>query len=375
MQYAGAPQGYGNYPPPGYDGSFQQQGYPSGGDPYQMQQYPQEQYPQDEDAYAAEQAYYQQQMMEANIAEQEKIQRKIDKLEAKQAAKRKRDKEKAKEHEKGTERKLARDHEDHQSCANLLCMWGMINALMWAAPLIGDNWYTKVMHGLGVHKLQITTGLFNMVTTVECIQGYAKDDRICTALEPYAGPFSIEQMQELMCKEVKEGCELMNTMFYVAHVPLCMLPAAAALETLSVLLLYVHWHGIASRMINSAANNCACLAPCVGGMGFIIWMGFSPNMQVLPRMWCAAQGHGSFANSALGGLKDVAFTIPFGWCSCMVLFVWIGSACRAFACFASLGEHKVFREELQKKIDQELKEEAKELVSKEVEEARYGATV
>lgn len=336
-----------------------------------------QQYPQGQDPYAAEQAYYQQQMMAANEAEQKRIQHKIDKLESKQAEKKKRDREKAKEHNDNTDRKLARDHEDNQSCANLLVMWAMLNAALWAVPLMGDDWYLKVMFGDGVEKLEIRTGLFNMNTQVTCrasrITSMASDS-ICQSIEPYAGPFAIEQMQDLMCKEVQEACYLMDRMFYVAHVPLCTLPAAAALEVLSALLLYTFWHGVASMTVKRLANNLACMTPIVGGIGFMIWIGFSPNMQVLPRMWAAAQGHQPFTDSGIFGLKDVPWTIPFGWCSCMVFFVWIASTIRAFCQFSMLGEHKAVLEEFERRIDEEARAEAKELVEKGLEKEGYGST-
>lgn len=230
----------------------------------------------------------------------------------------------------------ARNQEDAASCANLLCGWGILNGLLWAVPLLGDSWWTKMWHGLGIDKMTLSVGLLNLVVNVECKSNTLGDNTLCYAMKPYSdhnnGQWAVAELQEQMCKEVKEACAIMDRMYYAAFSPICLFPAAAAFEVLALLLLYFYWHGKPTALVRSLANKCAAMAPLIGAVGFTGWMILSPYMTELPRMWAAAHNHKDFANSAAFGLKET-FVLPAGWCTLVAFF---NLACSSIRCFVQM---------------------------------------
>merc|ERR1719313_644949 len=105
-------------------------------------------------------------------------------LEEKQAAKDARKKEKEIQHIAHAMKSGNRNQEDNASCATMLCFWGIFNGLLWAIPLLGDDWWNKVWQGTSVNKLTMKLGLFNMWVGVECT-GNNWEDRLCHAMRKY----------------------------------------------------------------------------------------------------------------------------------------------------------------------------------------------
>merc|ERR1719456_1870067 len=257
-------------------------------------------------------------------------------LEDKKKAREEKDKKKEVDHLTHMMRSGAREHEDNASCANLLCGWGILNGLLWAVPLLGDNWWNKIWHGMSIDKLTVGVGLFNMEVHLQCSENMVGENSLCYAIKKYAdhdnGHWAILEIQEEMCKRYQPSCGTMNRLYQAGFAPLVLLPAAAAFEVLAILLLYFYWHGKPTALIRGLANKCASLAPFIGVMGFTGWMICSPYLQELPRYWAAEAGHMEFANSSLFGLQE-SFTLPMGWCCLMVFFNMISSAIRFFIQF------------------------------------------
>jgi len=257
-------------------------------------------------------------------------------LEDKKKAKEEKDKKKEVDHLTHMMRSGAREHEDNASCANLLCGWGILNGLLWAVPLLGDSWWNKIWHGMSVDKLAVTVGLFNMEVHLDCKENIVGENSLCYAMEKYAkhngGHWAILEIQEEMCKHVKDSCSVIERIYTAGFSPLCLLPAAAAFEVLAILLLYFYWHGKPTALVRSLTNKCAVLAPLCGVMGFTGWMIISPYLQELPRFWAAEGGQKDFANGAVFGMKE-SFTLPMGWCCMMVFFNMISSSIRFFCQF------------------------------------------
>lgn len=227
----------------------------------------------------------------------------------------------------------ARNQEDAASCANLLAGWGILNGLLWAVPLLGDSWWTKMWHGLGIDKMSLTVGLFNLVINVDCKSNTLGENSLCYAMKPYSdhnnGAWAVLELRDQMCREVKEACDVMDRMYYAAFSPLCLFPAAAGFEVLALLLLYFYWHGKPTPLVRSLANKCGAMAPIIGALGFVGWMILSPYMTELPRYWAAAHNHKDFANSAAFGLKET-FVVPAGWCVLVAFFNMVSSSIRCF---------------------------------------------
>merc|ERR1719456_1869428 len=257
-------------------------------------------------------------------------------LEEKKKAKEEKDKKKEVEHLTHMMRSGQRNQEDSASCANLLCGWGILNGLLWAVPLLGDNWWNKIWHGMSIDKLTVGVGLFNMEVHLQCSENMVGETSLCYAMKKYAdhdnGHWAILEIQEEMCGRYKGSCATMSRLYQAGFAPLVLLPAAAAFEVLAILLLYFYWHGKPTALIRGLANKCASLAPFIGVMGFTGWMICSPYLQELPRYWAAEAGHMEFANSSLFGLQE-SFTLPMGWCCLMVFFNMISSAIRFFIQF------------------------------------------
>jgi len=255
-------------------------------------------------------------------------------LEEKQAAKEEARKKKEIEHLAHTMRSGGRNQGDNESCANLLCFWGILNGLLWAVPLLGDNWWNKVWHGTSVNKLTMCLGLFNMYINVECTDSY--DERLCHSMQEYSdhdgGHWAIKELRDKMCEGVPDKCHIMERLVQAAYGPLVMLPAAAAFEVLAILLLYFYWHGKPSGLVRTLSSKCAALAPFAGILGFISWLLWSPYMHELPRIWAEEGGNMEFANSSVFGMKET-FTLPMGWCSMMAFLAMISSMLRFFVQF------------------------------------------
>jgi len=223
---------------------------------------------------------------------------------------------------------------DNETCASILCCWGFMNVLLWMAPLLGASWWTKVWHGLGIEKLTVMVGLFTMQVAIECRD--TVDNSLCEAIKPYAkhdnGQWVIKDLQKHMCSEAKESCSAMQGMYYAGWSPEFLLPAAAILEVLAVLLLYFYWHGKPSSTLRNLSNKCSVMAPIVGLAGVSGWMMMSPFLSELPRLWAAGAGQKGLANGALFGLKE-SISLPMGWCAMLVLFNIVSSCVRFFIQF------------------------------------------
>merc|ERR1719326_1111862 len=235
------------------------------------------------------------------------------KLEEKKKAREEKEKQKDIDHLAHMMRKGGRNQEDNSSCANLLCAWGILNGLMWAVPLLGDSWWNKIWHGNAVDKLTVSVGLFNMEVHVECKDKIV--NTLCYSTQAYAnhndGHWAVLELKEHMCKKVPASCPTMGRLYNAGFPPLVGLPCAAAFEVLAILLLYFYWHGKPSGLVRKLANQCACLAPMAGVVGFTGWMLMSPYLQALPRYWAAEAGDEKFANSSIFGMKET-FTLPAG---------------------------------------------------------------
>lgn len=216
----------------------------------------------------------------------------------------------------------------------MLCGWGILNGLFWAVPLLGDNWWNKIWHGMGVNKLTIVLGLFNMEMSLDCTDSV--NTSLCSAVKKYAdkdsGHWAILELSEAMCKNVPDSCPTMTRLYQAGWAPLCLLPMAAALEVLAILMLYFYWHGKPTALCRNLANKLGVMAPIVGLAGFAGWMAWSPYMQELPRWWAAENGNKEFANNSVFGLKE-SFTLPTGWCVLMLFFGIISSGIRFFCQF------------------------------------------
>jgi len=255
-------------------------------------------------------------------------------LEAKKKEKEDKRKEKEIQHMTHQMRTGSRNQTDNEGCAMILCMWGILNGLLWAVALLGDSWWTKVWHGMSVDKLTITVGLFNMNVQLQCQDRV--DVKLCMAMQKYAehdgGNWAIKEIGEEMCKGYAKSCPTMDRMYNAGFIPLFILPAAAALEVICVLLLYFYWKGKPTSLVRNLASKSGMAAPFIGGIGFVGWFIYSPYMQELPRFWAGEGGDKEFANSSLFGMKE-AFTLPMGWCTGTLLLVWMSSAIRFFVQF------------------------------------------
>jgi hypothetical protein len=312
-QYTGAPQlgyagAYAGGPAPGYDpsmGAYAGGHAPAGYDPAQMG-------------------------AGAEMAE----------LEDKEKANHEKHNEKQAQHLAKMMKNQQNNQSDNQSCASILCCWGFMNVLLWIAPLLGASWWTKVWHGLGIEKLTVVVGLFTMQVGIECRD--TVDNSLCEAMKPYAkhdnGQWVIQDLQKHMCKEVKESCSAMQGMYYAGWSPEFLLPAAAILEVLGVLLLYFYWHGgKPTKTLRNISNKFSVMAPVVAVAGVSGWMAMSPYLHELPRFWAAGAGKKGFANSAAFGLKE-SISLPMGWCAMLVLFNVV-SSCVRFAIQFTLPKH------------------------------------
>jgi len=222
-----------------------------------------------------------------------------------------------------------RNQDDNASCATTVCFWGIFNGLLWAVPLLGDNWWNKVWHGLGVRKLTMSLGLFNVATAVDC-DGYAETNaQLCTAWTKYSHPMAITEMRDDMCKAVPGKCPVMQSVVQAGYIPLYGLPAAAACEVLSILLLYFYWHGKPSGLARNLGVRVASFAPVVGMLSVFSWLLWCPYMHELPRIWAEEGGNKDFANSSFFGMKE-SFTMPMGWCFIMVFIGVMSSTARFF---------------------------------------------
>jgi len=256
-------------------------------------------------------------------------------VQAKQKAREEKEKKKEVEHLTHMVRAGNRKNEDSKACATTLVFWGILNALLWAAPLLGDSWWHKTWEGLSVNKLTVGVGLFNMEVDLECSSTSAND--LCKSAKKYAdhnnGHWTIMDMDKEMCKNNKAACPMMNRLHQAGWFPLFFLPFSAALEMLGPFLLYLYWNGMPTALIRSSAINCSALAPLCGTVAFTGWLLWSPYLQELPRMWAAeSTGNKDAANSAIFGLKE-AFMFPMGWCSALLLVTMISSGLRFFCQF------------------------------------------
>lgn len=226
-----------------------------------------------------------------------------------------------------------RSQEDNQGCANLLCVWGILNGMMWGCPLLGDVWWQKIWHGLSIDKMTIVLGLFNMKVTVVCKDTFSGNQDLCNAMKPFSdhegGQWPIKDLSAYMCKKDKATCDMMEKMELAGNAPLVALPSAAAFEVLAVLLLYFYWNGSPSATAKNLAAKCGVMAWFSGLIGFAAWLVMCPYMQNLPRMWAKIGGQEEFANSSLFGLKET-FTMPIGWSCGIMLVALVSSFIRFF---------------------------------------------
>lgn len=233
-------------------------------------------------------------------------------------------------------RTQGRDSADSKTCANILCMWGILNGLLWTVPLLGDQWWNKIWHGLSIDKLTITLGLFNMHVAVDCKDTFSGDLRLCKSMQQWAdhedGNWAMAELAEKMCKMDKGSCDIIDKMALSGWIPLCGLPMAAAFEVLAVLLLFFYWSGKPTGLVRKLANQCGVMAPVIGNLSFMGWMIVCPYLTEVPRRWAAIGGDGQFANSSLFGLKETS-TLPTGWCSMVLIFVAVSSMIRFFIQF------------------------------------------
>merc|ERR1719387_2241454 len=72
----------------------------------------------------------------------------LQQMEQKKREKDEKHKKKEMDHQAKMMRSGQRQQEDNKSCATLLIMWGILNGMLWAAPLLGDRWWYKVWHGM-----------------------------------------------------------------------------------------------------------------------------------------------------------------------------------------------------------------------------------
>jgi len=227
-----------------------------------------------------------------------------------------------------------RDQADNKSCANMLVAWGILCALLWAVPLLGDGWWNRLWHASGVDKLEVSLGLFNMEIHLECKENFSGDMSLCYAMKKYAdhnqGRWSILEIEEEMCKSYKPSCSVMERLYSAGIAPLVLLPVAAAFETLGVLLLYFYWNGKPTSLIRSLANKCSVMAPFSGMMGFTAWTVIAPYLIELPRLWAAEAGHEVLANGAVMGFKEPVPGLGAGPCSMLLFFNVVLSSIRFF---------------------------------------------
>jgi hypothetical protein len=282
------------------------------------------------------------------VAPQSQAEAELAKLEAKKKAKDEKHRQKEIEQLTKMMRTGQRDSGDRKTCAQIICFWGIFNALLWTAPLLGDSWWHKCWQGMGIEKLTIDMGLFNMHTAVVCkgssIGATSAADGMCNAMLPYTerpgsgekGAWAITELQDKICKEIPDGCPIMQKMYYSGFAPLIGFPAAAAFEVLSVFLLYFYWHLTPRGMIRTMAVGVGALSPLAGFFGLTGWMIISPMIQELPRLWAQQKGM-SIVNSAAFGLNET-FVIPMGWCFMLALVVGISSTTRMVVS-RTLGPH------------------------------------
>jgi len=276
-----------------------------------------------------------QMMMQPGFGPQAQADAELAAVEAKQKAREEKEKKKEVEHLTHMMRSGNRTNEDSKACASTLVIWGILNALLWAAPLLGDSWWHKTWQGLSVNKLEIGVGLFTMEVAVECTGTAAND--LCKSAKKYAdhenGHWTMMEIDKEMCDNVKAACPMMDRLYEAGWFPLCLLPVSAAMETLGILLLYLYWHGMPTALIRSMASKCAVLAPVCGTVAFSGWLLWSPYLQELPRLWAAeSSGNKDAANGALFGLKET-FMFPMGWCSALVFVSMLSSGVRFFCQF------------------------------------------
>jgi len=257
-------------------------------------------------------------------------------LEQQKQARDEKEKQKDVDHLTHMMRSNQRDQEDNRGCANMLVFWGILNALLWALPLLGDSWWNKIWHGMSVDKLTVQVGLFNMEVHVECKDNLVGEMALCYAMKKYGdhngGHWAVLEIQEQMCKDYKPSCSVMERLYTAGFAPLGLLPAAAAFEVLGVLLLYFYWNGKPTSLVRGLANKCSVMAPISGMMGFACWMMISPYLIELPRFWAAEAGHKEFANGAVLGFKE-SFSLQAGWCCLLLFFNVILSSIRFFCQF------------------------------------------
>lgn len=265
-------------------------------------------------------------------------------LEERRRANDEKEKKKEIEHLAKMIRSGARSVEDNKGCANILCLWGILNGLLWAVPLLGDVWWTKIWHGLSVDKLQITIGLFNMHTAVTCKDNFVGERRLCNAIQPFAdhedgtGNWAMKELRDYMCKKDPESCGDMERMMMAGQIPVFGLPAAAAFEVLAVLLLFFYWSGKPTTLVRNLSNKCAVLACICGNLTCMGWLVVCPYMTTMPRRWAAMNGDSEFANSSLFGLKET-FTLPAGWCFLVLMLAMTSSMIRFFCQFTMEVHH------------------------------------
>lgn len=232
-----------------------------------------------------------------------------------------------------------RNSGDNKTCAQILCFWGILNALMWTAPLLGDSWWHKVWQGMGIDELTIDMGLFNLHTKVKCAGSI---QTMCEAMIPYTGrpgenggTWAIKELQEKVCKEVPDGCPIMNRMYYSGFAPLIGFPLAAGFELLSILLIFFYWHTLPRGVVRGMYIFVGALPPLAGAAGLTGWICISPMIQELPRLWALQKG-ATMVNGQFG--LNETFSIPFGWCFALALLVAISSSIRVVIS-KTLGKH------------------------------------
>jgi len=257
-------------------------------------------------------------------------------VEAKQKAREEKEKMKEVEHMAHMVRAGNRSNEETKSFASMLIFWGVMNTLLWAAPLLGDSWWHKTWNGLSINKLTIGVGLWNMEIDLECSSTAANE--MCKSIKKYTdhndGHWTITDIDKEMCTNLKAACPMMDRLYEAGFFPLYMLPVSAASEVLGTLLLYLYWHGMPTATMRTLANKSSALALLSGVTAFVAWLVWSPYLQELPRMWIAeATGSKDAANGALFGLKE-SFMFPMGWCSIVLLMTTISSGMRFFCQFA-----------------------------------------
>jgi len=246
-------------------------------------------------------------------------------------------------------RQAEKANEDNAATAKLVMAWGVLNALFFVVPIVGDGWWRKVWNGRDINKLEIILGLFTMAVNIEC---KGKGAGVCADLQKYAttqgghrnADMSLFELKKDMCAINDEACSTANRLSQAGMIPALLLPIAAVLEVVAMYQLYKYWNEKPTSKRKGMANQLSIFAPLVAFSAIAGWMLWSPTLQSLPRYWAIDVGHPEFAkNVSFRGLVE-SLGIPLGWCSALILFGMVSSLIRHFVMF-TLPNHMDHTEE------------------------------